>query len=81
MYVNLLFFAELRDLFGVSATELTLEPGATVSQAFDRWQIFSGRPVPFGLPLRFAVNEEYVEAGHILENGDRVALLTPVSGG
>ena len=31
--------------------------------------------------LRFAVNENFVDAGHVLLPGDRLALLPPVSGG
>jgi len=31
--------------------------------------------------LRVAVNDEWVQKDRILEDGDEVALLTPVSGG
>lgn len=31
--------------------------------------------------LRFAVNADYVEDGHILDSNDEVVLIPPVSGG
>lgn len=31
--------------------------------------------------VRIAVNREYVDADHVLQDGDEVAFITPVSGG
>lgn len=81
MTIRLLFFAELRDLFGASEGQLELVTGTTVEEAFKRWQALSHYPVPAELPVRFAVNEWYAEPTRMLENGDCLAVLTPVSGG
>ena len=39
------------------------------------------RPELAAVPIRFAVNETYVEGSHRLADGDEVAFFPPVSGG
>jgi molybdopterin converting factor subunit 1 len=81
MTVRLRFFASLRERLRASAAERTMADGATVG---DLWAaLCSERPelAPLSASMSFAVNREYVERGHVLADGDEVALIPPVSGG
>lgn len=81
MKIELLFFAQIREAFGAGAQEIDVENGATVDDVLatlrqrDEWRKVAR------LPVSCAVNERVVDGGHLLEPGDRLALLTPVSGG
>jgi molybdopterin synthase sulfur carrier subunit len=79
--VKVLFFAQIRDALGRRDDTIDLEDGCTVEDAVvllrkrPEWRTIAS------LPLRFAVDERVVGGEHVLRNGDRLALLTPVSGG
>lgn len=80
MKLQLLAFGIAREIVGQRFVELELPQGTTVAQMR---QLLSQRHPRFGLlaSLRFAVNGEYAEEDHILQDGDEVALIPPVSGG
>ena len=81
MKVEVLFFAQIRDALGTDREILDVQEGGKVS---DIIAALGSRPGWSGialLPLSYAVNEEVVDEGCALHDGDRVALLTPVSGG
>lgn len=81
MKVDVLFFAQLRDAFGCDSKSVDVEVGATVA---DVVEILKGAPEwdwVARLPLTFAVNERVVDQSHELSDGERLALLTPISGG
>jgi len=81
MQVRLLFFAQIREAFGRDHEIVEVEEGSTVvdlvTQLRDRneWRAVES------LPLSFAVDERVVSGDHVLHDGQRLALLTPVSGG
>jgi molybdopterin synthase sulfur carrier subunit len=78
MHVRLRFFAALREQMGPSG-ERTVRPGTTVEAL---WRsLVAERPELAAVPVRFAVNEAYVEASQPLAEGDEVAFFPPVSGG
>ena len=78
MRVRLRFFAALREQMGARG-ERTVKPGATVGTL---WRsLVAERPELAAVPVRFAVNETYVEPSHRLADGDEVAVFPPVSGG
>lgn len=78
MRVTLLAFGILHDHFPATGP-LELPAGATVRDVVERCQGMVPA-VPWSF-IAVAVNREYAAAGHILAEGDEVALLPPVSGG
>jgi molybdopterin converting factor subunit 1 len=83
MRVGVLYFAVLKDVFGREREELELPAGATVSGLLEllREREVSGVTGRFWDSIAVAVNQEYARADAVLEDGDEVALLPPVSGG
>ena len=80
MKIQILFFAQLRETAGYEQAELEMREGMTVGCVAR--DIFSASLKEFyGLPVRFAVNENFVAEETILHNGDRLAFIPPVAGG
>ena len=76
MKVDVRLFAMLRERAGARQVTLELPEGARVEDALDALADLSA-----GLPLVLAVNREYAPAERVLEAGDELALIPPVSGG
>jgi len=76
MKVAVRLFAGLRELAGTRATEIELSPGST---AADVWPALELGAEPPGLLL--AVNKSYAARDTVLQDGDEIALIPPVSGG
>ena len=76
MRVTVRLFAALRERAGTGKRELELPPGATAGDVFAALGIGAE---PQG--LSYAVNREYADRTVELQDGDEVALITPVSGG
>ena len=74
MRVSVRLFAGLRERAGVSKLELD-----GVERVGDVWARLDLGDEPGG--LLYAVNREYVDRAHALQEGDEVALIPPVSGG
>ena len=66
----------LRERAGAPEVTLDLPDGARVGDALDS---LSG--LADGIPLVMAVNREYADASQVLDPGDELALIPPVSGG
>ena len=69
-------FAMLRERAGASEVTLELGEGARVADA-----IAALGKAAEGLPLVMAVNREYAPGDRVLDPGDELALIPPVSGG
>lgn len=69
-------FAMLRERAGAREVTLSLPDGARVSDALAELG-----SIAEGLPLVMAVNREYADEDHVLDPGDELALIPPVSGG
>ena len=82
MQIRILTFGILKESLGSLAT-LELPDGTTVAALLDylRTNPPAGKTVPELGSIAVGVNAEFAAAGQVLNNGDEVALLPPVSGG
>lgn len=79
MNLRILFFASLRDVSGISETQIDFEAGKSIA---DLWQILSAGFDSLPAKVLCAVNQEYVDNDYLLQKGDReVAFFPPVTGG
>jgi len=78
MEVTVRLFAMLRERAGADSLTLELPEGARVGDALASDTL---APLADGIPLVMAVNREYADAEHVLDPGDELALIPPVSGG
>src|SRR3954464_4074634 len=76
MEVTVLLFAMLRERAGTRQLTIELPEGARVRDA-----LAALGDLAAGLPLVMAVNREYAPEDHVLDPGDELALIPPVSGG
>lgn len=74
--VTVRLFAMLRERAGATEVVLDLPEGASVADALERLGDLAS-----GMPLVMAVNREYAPPGQVLDPGDELALIPPVSGG
>jgi len=82
MRVTVRLFAILRERAGASWIQIELPERATVEDALNVLrQRRELADVLAHIPLRIAVNRQYVEPGDALHADDELALITPVSGG
>jgi len=81
MRIEVLLFASAREAVGTAQRTMEVPEGAAVSRVLDLLLEQHPELVPARRSLRFAVNEDFVDAAAALHDGDRLALLPPVSGG
>lgn len=81
MKIKVLLFAQLKEAYGSGDLWLDLPAPATIRDAMDRVMSEKKLSQFKGLPLLFAVNEGLQSEGIVLNDGDCLALLSPVSGG
>jgi molybdopterin converting factor small subunit len=81
MTVRVLAFARVRELLGFGDRAVALPPRATARDAFD--ELAKERPALALLAgsTRLARNGLVVRGEEVLQDGDELALLPPVSGG
>ncbi len=81
MTIRVLLFASLAERVGAGETTIDLPVESRVADAMD----LLGERYPDVAELRdktaTAVNMSYVTSDHVLEDGDELALIPPVSGG
>lgn len=81
MDITILFFARLASETARESLSLQLPEGSTVEDAM---RLLAQRYQPIAElhhQIALAVNMEYVGQGHVLSDGDELALIPPVSGG
>jgi MoaE-MoaD fusion protein len=76
--VTVRLFAMLRERAGAPELTLELPDGARVQDALASERLAA---LAEGIPLVMAVNREYADGEHVLDAGDELALIPPVSGG
>lgn len=81
MKINMRYFALWREELGQEEETREVAPGTTVAGLIDA--IVADRPRLAALrrATMFMLNQEYVEPGQVLSEGDEVAVIPPVSGG
>src|ERR1700761_5701279 len=77
MRVSVLFFGVLKELMGRASEVVELPPGATVENLLTQYRGQMQTPSA----LAIAVNRHYAQPDRLLQDGDEVAFLPPVSGG
>lgn len=79
MQVRVLYFGVLRERFGKGGESAEFVDGVTVADVLN---VYRERGPAFAWDsIAVAVNREYARADTVLQDGDEVALLPPVSGG
>lgn len=85
MDIKVLYFAKLREQFGISAETVTLPDGAVMTAMLldvlrARGGVWAELLAP-GKVFRIAVNQELVDLAAPLAAGDEIAIFPPVTGG
>jgi molybdopterin converting factor subunit 1 len=81
MQVRVLFFGILKEAAGRESELLPLAEGATAASVAEHYAGLLAVPAELWPSLAVAVNQQYSARNRVLEEGDEVALLPPVSGG
>ncbi len=81
MRLQVLLFATYREIVGASDVAWTADPGTTVEGFLDAFLRRHPRLGPYRKTMSVAVNQTFAEPTAVLQDGDEVALLPPVSGG
>ncbi len=80
MLVTVVFLASYREIAGTTRVRIALAAGSTVAELIA--QVCAQFPgLPHADRIVAAVNNDYRESDYILDDGDEVALIPPVSGG
>ncbi len=81
MRVQVLFFGQLRDLVGRSSDELDLPDGSSLETLFRHYSSQRPRLAEMAGSIAMARNLQFARPDEVLEDGDEVAIMPPVSGG
>lgn len=79
--VTVKLFAAYQEAYGTPELQLSLPVGTTVAQLCDRLIQAHSELEPWRSLTRFGVNLAFVEPETVLQAGDEVVLIPPVSGG
>ena len=77
--VSVRCFAAVREVLGADVLAVDVTVGTTVDGL--RQQLARAAPALLRLPLAYAVNRDYARAETVLQAGDEVAFIPPISGG
>lgn len=81
MTVTVLLFADLAEAAGTRSLPLTLSPGATAGDALDALAARVPAVAERLAVLALAIGDRYANRAAVLQDGDELALIPPVSGG
>lgn len=81
MQTRVLFFGKLKELAGKGELSVEVSPGSTIDQLFERFARQSPALASFRSSVVASRNQEFTAWSTVLEPGDEVAFLPPVSGG
>ncbi len=81
MRIRVLLFGQLKDIIGRHEESLDLQAGSSVSDLMARYAERFPKFKPMAASIACSVNREYTPSSVVLQDGDEVGLLPPVSGG
>ena len=81
MKIKVLIFGQLKDLIGCSQAEIELDDGATVETVFGYYSSQCPELTAMAKSIALARNQRFSARDELLQDGDEVALMPPVSGG
>lgn len=79
--IRVQFFAAVRERLECDEVPLDLPAGTTAADLVARLARDYPKAAPLLASVRVAANQEFVPAGHLLAEGDEVAIIPPLSGG
>lgn len=74
-------YSVLRSQLHAESVDLETQPGITVSEFLDLACEQYPAMAPYRSVMRLAVNQRYSQDSSIIQDGDEIAIITPVSGG
>lgn len=81
MQVKVLYFQSVQKIAGLSEEAIDLEPGSSIEELLTLLAERYPELGPAQASLMLAVNEDHALRTTILNEGDRVAVMPPFSGG
>ena len=81
MQTRVLFFGKLKELAGAAEQSVELRSGATIADLFDRFAHETPALASYRSSVVASRNQEFASWTTVLEPGDEIAFLPPVSGG
>ncbi len=81
MQVKVLFFGQLKEITGRTEEEVQVEEGSDLERLFERYAGQFPRLAAMREAVALARNREFAERSALLNDGDEIAFLPPVSGG
>lgn len=79
--ITVKLFAAYQEAYGMPELQLQLTPGVTVEEIRDRLITEHPQLAEWQEVTRYGVNLQFVEPNTVLQDGDEVVLIPPVSGG
>jgi molybdopterin converting factor subunit 1 len=79
--MKVLFFAQAREAAGCAEGQLKADRPLAVPEFWTRLVADFPRLAPLRKTARLARAEEYLQEGDLLQPGDEIAVIPPVSGG
>ena len=74
-------YSVLKSKLHTDSVDLETQPGITVSEFLDLACEQYPAMAPYRSVMRLAVNQTYSQDSSIIQDGDEIAIITPVSGG
>lgn len=74
-------YSVLKSKLRAKSVDLETQPGITVSEFLDLACEQYPVMAPYRSVMRLAVNQTYSQDSSIIQDGDEIAIITPVSGG
>jgi molybdopterin converting factor small subunit len=81
MKIPVQFYAQLRDIVGVSSLEVDVPQGATVAQLIDKICELKPALRTYYKSILVGAGVNFVERDHVIGDGEELAIMPPVQGG